>query len=251
MRFTATSLLCLAATTFSGTLFGSPIVRTDIIVNGPTIYGQGFGEAPRMLTTQSTGNNTLESGCVGFAGGTMSVGPAACAGIGPDAPAGGDEPNPHGPFPKFGVLTIGSLGYTNASQLEILFNATEPGKTTGLTMSQLVLKIYDPTGTLLLVETLATPGLKLSPTVAGNGRFDYSFGLNAAGIAALNSNIFNAAGYQNYVIALETTISDIHGGPESFVMRNVTGGIGQVPEPGSMLLLSAGLIGLALLRRRR
>ena len=73
--------------------------------------------------------------------------------------------------------------------MEILFNATEPGKTTGLTMAQLVLKIYDPTGTLLLVETLVPPGLKLSPTVEGNGRFDYSFGLNAAGIASLNTNL--------------------------------------------------------------
>ena len=70
------------------------------------------------------------------------------------------------------------------------------------------------------------------------------------GHAALHTNLFSVAGYQNNVIALETTISDIHGGPEIFVMRNVAGGIGQVPEPGSMLLLSGGLIGLALLRLR-
>jgi hypothetical protein len=250
MRIIYTTLLGVAAVSFSGLLSGTPLLSADIVLTGPIDYGHGFGNAPRMLTVQSTGNTPAESGCVGFAGGSMSVGTTGCSGMGAFAPAGGDEPNPHGSFPKFNAPTLGSLGYTNASQIQILFDATEPGSTTSLTMNQLVLKIYSPTGKLLMVNTLVSPGLVLDPTVEGNGRFDYGFALNAAGIALANSAIFGTAGYQNDVITLESTMSSVHGGPESFVAAAVIGG-STVPEPAGVLMISTGLLGLLALSRRK
>jgi hypothetical protein len=49
---------------------------------------------------------------------------------------------------KYGIPTIGSLGLTDASQIGVLFNATEPGGD-GVNVTDVTLKFYSSTGTLL------------------------------------------------------------------------------------------------------
>jgi hypothetical protein len=247
--------LVLALVTACGIMSASPIVDSNLILIGPIDFGHGFGNAPRILTMQATGNQTVESGCDGVSGTTLIVGPSSCAGLGAFAPVGGDEPNPNG-FPKYADPTLGSLNYSDASQIEVLFDAVDPGNTTGnpVTMSQLVLKIYGPTGTLLLADNLVNPGLILNPTVTGNGRFDYGFGLDAAGIALLNSTIFSRPGFGNDFLTLEATSSAVHGGPESFyAASSLKGGfLTTTPEPGTwaMLACGTGLLALSFLFRR-
>jgi hypothetical protein len=144
----------------------------DIILGGPdVIYGVGFGSDPRILTIQNTGT---ESGCNSWSGGSMTVGASACdSGLGN---AGGDEPNPHS-SPKFTIPTLSSLSITNAGQIGIAFNATQPGGGP-ITIEDLVLKFYSSSGTLLVTESLANPSVPLASTVPGNGKTDFLFVLD-------------------------------------------------------------------------
>src|SRR6266404_2233541 len=222
-----------------------------ILSGSDVIGGAGFGAIPRILTIQATGNGSTESGCNSWNGSQMVVGPSACSNA---ANAGGNEPNPHG-FPKFSSPTLGSLGFNNALQVGIIFDATEPGNNSGnpLTMDSLILKFYSSTGTLLLSEALDNPPLVFNQTVVGNGKTDFLFVLDQQGINDVTSMIFSNPGFGTDHIALESTMSAVHGGPESFLAM---GSLGHnttttaTPEPATFVLIGAGLLGFGSLRRK-
>src|SRR6476620_7039960 len=143
-----------------GSMFATGMLAVGVLVGGATsasaglIYdssvllsAQGFGSAPRDLTVQRTGNTTSpESGCVSPTGG-FTVGSSACMGV--DAAllpngvvnVGGDEPSPTTDNQKYGAPFASDRGITTASDIGILFNATEPGGDE-ITVSDLTLKFY-------------------------------------------------------------------------------------------------------------
>jgi hypothetical protein len=166
------------------------------------------------------------------------------------ANVGGDEPNPHG-FPKDSTPTLGALGFTKASDIGIIFDATEPGQNSGnsLTMYSLILKFYSSTGTLLLSEALDNPPLVFDQTVVGNGKTDFLFVLDQNGQNEVANTIFSLNNSGTVSLALESTMTSVHGGPESFLAEGAVGST-VAPEPASIALVGAGLIGLVTLRRR-
>jgi hypothetical protein len=209
------------------------------------IGGAGFGSAPRILTVQGTGNAATESGCNAWSGTLTVVGPSACSNA---ANLGGDETNPAG-FPKFSTPTLTSLGFAAASNIGILFDATEPAGNS-LTINSLILKFFSASGALLLSESLVNPPLAFDQTVVGNGTTDFLFVLNQNGINQVTNTIFSGAGWGEVRIGLETTMTNLHGGPESFLAVDPPGTSGATPEPASITLIGCGLVGLAVLRRR-
>ena len=116
-----------------------------------------FGNAPRDLTIQGHGNTTAESGCNAPTPNNPSTpmfGSTACT---PDSfvslsngmtNIGGHEPNPQALNQKFDLPTFGSLGITSASDVAILFNATEPVANSAF-VNDLTLTVYSPTGVWL------------------------------------------------------------------------------------------------------
>lgn len=233
-------LSCAATSTAQASLIWS---EADVIT------GAGFGSDPRILTIQATGDGSTESGCNAYNGSHMVVGPAACTNV---ANLGGDEPNPHG-FPKDSTPTLASLGFADADDIGIIFDATEPGSHGGnpLTMDSLILKFYSPTGLLLLSEALDNPPLVFDKTVVGNGKTDFLFVLDQAGINQVTNTIYSLSNSGTVRIALESTMSGVDCGPESFLAQAVVGGNSVVPEPATMALMGGGLIALGVLRRRR
>lgn len=260
---TSKHLLRLAAGAAACLAFPQAASADIIYDSSILITGQGFGNNPRLLTEQETGNgDNVESACVAAgAGGSISFGAGACIddsrvfeGNG-FSNFGGDEVQPMDDNQKFGIPTLAEMGFQDASDIGLLFNATEPGGN-GVTIEDVTLKFYGDDGTLLAaIDGSHT----FDDTNPGNGVAGFTFVIDEEQQAFLNSTIFGLPDFSDIRIALESTISGAQGGPESWLAVNLnrsstgstsTGGT-PVPAPAGLGLFALAAAGLVASRGKR
>jgi PEP-CTERM motif-containing protein len=253
MKFTISKV---AAAAIAALAFAAPHAAFGSLVYDSTVHlsGQGFGNVPRDLTLQSPNNETFESGAVGVSStGAITFGvPIADASVhdnnGVQTVAGtASMPSPLADDQKYGIPTIGSLGITMASEIGILFNATEPAGNS-VNVTDLTLKFYSSTGTFLG----AIDGSNNFPdSFAGNGVAGFVFRVSNDELSYVSGLLANGP---STIMALEASIGGINGaatgGPESFAIVNV-GAVTPVPEPGTYGLMLAGLAAIGFIARRR
>jgi len=236
----------VAAASFGSAPAGAALIFDSNIL----VSGQGFGNNPRLLTIQGSGT---ESGCVGVggSGSTLLGGVGACIadalvhdGNGVANP-GGSEVNPLSDNQKFGIPTIAELGWKQASDIGLVFNATEPGGNS-INVQDVTLKFYN--GATLLGAIDGSQAF--ANTNPGNGVAGFTFKVDQAEQTFLNNLIFGQQGFGDYRIALESTLSDAAGGPDSWLAVNLGNA---VPEPATwgMMILGVGMIGGVMRRRQR
>nr|WP_295370737.1 PEP-CTERM sorting domain-containing protein [uncultured Sphingosinicella sp.] len=257
----------MAAAATAAALFATPQAASASLIFDSTIdiTAQGFGNAPRLLTLQERGKgDDVESGCVAAgSGGSISIGSSACIS---DARVfmgngvtntGGDEVNPQADNQKFGIPTLGELGFQDASDIGLLFNAIEPGGAAknDVNVNDVTLKFYDSNGRLID----AIDGQQyFATTETGNGRAGNVFVVDAEQQIRLNSTVFSLPNFSDIRIALESTISAAQAGPESFSAVNLgrsssggsTGGT-PVPAPAGLGLFAIAAAGLIGFRRKK
>jgi len=236
----------LAAVAFSPTASASLVYDASILATA-----QGFGNAPRDLTLQATGQTSFESGAVGYNSGGINFGdPITDAqvfqGNGVSTTAGTTSmPNPLADDQKYGTPTTGSLGITSASQIGVLFNATEPGGDS-VNVLDVTLKFYTSGGTFLGAIDGQQNFASSNP---GNGVAGFTFVVDQAQQAQVNSWL--GTGGSGTTLALEATIGNFAGGPESFLIYNLGTSVAPIPEPQTYALMLAGLGALGFVARRR
>jgi hypothetical protein len=228
-----------------GSAANANIIYLNQIVD---VNGQGFGNAPRLLTIQAQGNNTTESGVIGILNGAIATVPQVSGATSAQVfmgnnvtNVGGDEVNPLAGN-KFNIPTLSSLNWTNASNVVLLFNATEPGGNS-LNITDVTLKFYS--GNTLIAAIDGSQAFANTPAI-GNGNAGFLFGVDAQQQAFLNTNVFSQPGSGNFRIALESTITGVHGGPESFSAVVASA----VPEPATWGMMLLGFVGLGFAFRR-
>ena len=242
----AAAAAALAAVAFSPHASASLVYDASILASG-----QGFGSAPRDLTLQATGQTSFESGAVGYNSGGINFGdPITDAqvfqGNGVSTtPGTAAMPNPLADDQKYGTPTTGSLGITSASQIGVLFNATEPGGDS-VNVQDVTLKFYTSGGTFLGAIDGQQNFASSNP---GNGVAGFTFVVDQAQQAQVNSWL--GTGGSGTTLALEATIGNFAGGPESFLVYNLGSSVAPIPEPQTYALMLAGLGALGFVARRR
>lgn len=229
-------LACMAPMASASLVLVSPIEQS----------GTGLGAVNTVLTIQSPGSSTVETGCVAPSGaGTTTAG------------CGFADSNVQS---ITGTPTLAALGITSASEIRIVFNAAEPGNAdNSIQLDQLVLKLYTLAG--LNIDTHSLPAAILFPTIQnGTGNSGFVFGLNANETNSAQTIINANGGVSNIRVGLGAQVSLATGGKETFFVEDANlgrsgdggggSGGGAVPEPASMILIGAGLLSLGTLQRK-
>ncbi len=219
-------LKLLSSTAAVAMIFATSNVNATLEYLGPVdLTGTGLGNVNTLLTIQSPSNTTTESGSVSWDG-TSNVTTGDTQAIN-------------------NTLALSSLG-TSASDLRIIFNASEPGNVANnsVTLDNLVATIYSPTGTALW-NSGSFSSITFPTTDNGTGTAGFSFGLDATQSAQAQT-FFDGANR----LGLSAVASSATGGHETFFATTAQASPVPEPETYGMLLAGLGIVGFVSRRRR-
>jgi len=206
------------------------------------VAGSGLGTVATILTIQSPGSTTTESGSVSRSGGadvtsdTGVVAPASTTNVG-EVKTGASQTL---------TQTLGGNGITQASQIAIVFNAAEPSGNS-ITLTGLQMSVFN--GNTDIFDAHLAAAVAFPTTFTGIGKQGFVFRLTAPEASILQGklNLLSSTDVAALRIGLSASASDATGGPETFNLATITA----VPESGTLLFVGTALVGLGVWGRKR
>lgn len=209
--------------------------------------GTGFGTQSNILTLHDTGGagaaTDVEDGTVEWTGTAQS-----CTGNDVVCTSG-----------KTDLFTFGQLDLESAEEVILIWNPDEVGNSVQTQVDELELLIFNPDGTSFFTANLAAPVLFTTINHNGVGGEGFGFRLDDAQAAILNGLLggISTTDRDNLIIGLHSSVSFVDNGPDTWTIQSLcpegeTCGGGppqQIPEPKSLLLIAAALLGIAMARR--
>jgi hypothetical protein len=190
------------------------------------ISGTGFGTVATLITLQTAnGQSTTEAGCIGFNNSTTGCGITLDGKIKNTSTT---EPVPSG---------------ATGEDLRFVFNASQPSGGS-ITLDNMEVSFYGTTDTPLFTASLASP-ITLDSTLPGVGQSGFVFELTPSEATTVDGILS-----QTTQIGAGFSASGASGGQDTLFV-GVAPSTSSVPEPRTYAFLMAGLLGAALLARRR
>jgi hypothetical protein len=248
MKLIPLSVLALG---FSAHAFGSLVLTSTT----PTfdVTGTGLGAVNTVLTIQSPGSSSNESGCVAPSGaGTVASTSGGCTGFTNNTVLTGAS--------QIGTPTLGAVGIAAANEIGIVLNASEPGgAANSLTVNNVALTLYGSGGTSQTFTCAASgtgdcTDVVLAQTLSGTGASGFLFVLDSAQALQAQTFITTNGGFSTVRAGVGASLSNATGGNETFYLVRQQDGSDEpsaVPEPTTSALLGGGLLALGLFRRRK
>ncbi len=224
------------------------VASADLIFDSSLggVSGSGLGTVSTILTMQSSGSGSLESGSVSRSGGADVKSDTGVLASGGTTTVGDVKTGASQTLTR----TLGGNGITKASEIAIVFNATEPSGNS-VTLTGLQMSVFDG-NTDIFDAHLAAP-MTFATTFTGIGKQGFVFTLDTTEAAALQAllDARTAATVAALRIGLSASASDATGGLETFNLATNVAPIAAVPEPGTLLFAVTALAGLSLAAWRR
>jgi len=224
------------------------VASADLIFDSSLggVAGSGLGTVLTILSVQSPGSGSIESGSVQRSGGTDVTSDVGVLASGGTTNVGNVKTGTSQAL----TSTFGETGITHVSQIGIVFNANEPSGNS-ITLTGLQMSIFN--GNSDILDAYLAGSTNFVTTFTGTGKQGFVFRIDPAQRAALQVILdgLTPAALMELRIALSASASNATGGPETFNVGALAGGVTAVLEPATLLLLGSGLVGLGVWTRRR
>jgi PEP-CTERM motif len=221
-----------ALTSVSGVLSAN----ASLVDLGPVSSGgQGTGATNFNLITLLNPGNSTAAGFTSYLNGSFSF--------------DGDLQTPLDDKSKHSAPALSDLGWTNASDVKVLFNGNEGnGPNAGVTINTITLSFFTASGGLVGTITNDLGALVYPTAQAGQGSAGFLIGVAPSDTVELTllQGLLNQAGPTGHV-GIFASLSNVDGGAETFTAV----GVAAVPEPSTWAMMILGFAGVGFLAYRR